>query len=500
MFHTPPIHNRSYDPRQSILESYRSNSNSSDPGSSTALKSLPTSETIGGTPDLSLLPVQANDDLSPSDSFPEELLKLIDVFIDDLKQPKYSRPLNILQLSHVFQQFYLHFDRSSYQYYSVKHNGTSINMICQAHENRNSGLSSIFNRSRSSSLRGGTNRSRTRTNSQHTYQQLFTPEEVEANAKQEEIRDRQVEKVMLLCENEVFKKILQVGTSVPSDTKHLKCDCDTWRLTNLFRNSPEFVDFDKLLEKKLLTVKDLDGSGLIDLRKFLSIKSISETDLNKLQDRLDGMIYNRIAPCDKVLALEELHEELAKLEHKNADEILPQLIYLFINRPRKELFLNLQFIKLFRYHRCLKEKELYVTTNMEAAISFIDSLNSDDLLPFSIGVEKSDLPKLVTISSQVTLTTDCDSQIQSEFKRSNSFSDLRSVSTVIDSGLKSLIGRIKSYTPPPQQPSPIPFQQDPSTELPVDWKRWKSSSFEDLKVSDLQKIFEIYQQLAKNSK
>lgn len=183
VFHTPPYSNPSFDPKQSISESYRDGlssgvSNTSDDKRKPAMvrsASSPESHTSSSC--------SSGDDLSPVSSIPDELMKLIDFFIDDLKQPKYSKPLTIMQLSQIFQRFYERFDRSAQQHFNaqfspggISGNSSSASALFNARETKNSGLSSIFNRSRSSSLRNNGSRTRTRTNSQQNFQQLLTPE------------------------------------------------------------------------------------------------------------------------------------------------------------------------------------------------------------------------------------------------------------------------------------------------------------------------------------
>lgn len=90
-------------------------------------------------------------------NLPPELSKLIDIFIDDLKQPKYVRPLSVLQLSSLFQSFYIKFDKASFQHVSSANNngyyfsGGGSSSFLAAKETLSSGLSGIFGRSRSSS-------------------------------------------------------------------------------------------------------------------------------------------------------------------------------------------------------------------------------------------------------------------------------------------------------------------------------------------------------------
>lgn len=522
VFHTPPYSNPSFDPKQSISESYRDGlssgvSNTSDDKRKPAMvrsASSPGSHTSSSC--------SSGDDLSPVSSIPDELMKLIDFFIDDLKQPKYSKPLTIMQLSQIFQRFYERFDRSAQQHFNaqfspggISGNSSSASALFNARETKNSGLSSIFNRSRSSSLRNNGSRTRTRTNSQQNFQQLLTPEEISNQIKIQEHNNLMVDQIMDLCETEIFRKILQVGTGtgkpVKISTNQPAVNHNTsWKMTSLFRNNPEFIEFDKLLTTKLNTVKELSDSQLLDLPTFLALDTKNDEQLQSVGSSFDELLNDTVSPCEKVTCLKKLHDMLLELDRNNTDEILPSMIYLLIDHPRRELFLNLQFIKLFRYHRRLKEKELYVTTNFEAAISFIDSVTTKDLLPFCKHVEEIEIPQLEVISDQIKLPLASEEPFMPDFKRSNSLSDLISVGNVIDFGLRNLMGRLKTYTPPPVPPgsnTPVPLGQHGSSPLAEvndtltgDWRRYKDSKFEDLKISDMRNIFDIYQNLANKSK
>lgn len=141
---------------------------------------------------------------------------------------------------------------------------------------------------------------------------------------------------------------------------------------------------------------------------------------------------------------------------------------------------------------------MYVTTNFEAAISFVDSLSSEDLLAYCNQKEVKDFPKLISISNEIKLPLQPDTQQRaSDFKRSNSLSDLLTVSSAIDSGLRNLMGRIRTYTPPPAPPqiTPVPFQSDSIDKVPPEWKKYQDLKFEDLKISEMQDVFQIYKAL-----
>ncbi|SCU88080.1 LAFA_0E10616g1_1 [Lachancea sp. 'fantastica'] len=512
MFHTPPINDPNFDGGQTIRESYQSQVDGSSPE-----LSISSSNGAG-----SLTKEEIALELDQIVEVPLELARLEDNFVDGLKQPKYLKPLSVMQLSGLFQSFYTKFDKAAFQYLTRAPEALSNNGFLSARETLSSGISGIFNRSRSSS---DTARKRSSslfsTDSTGGVQPLLTPEEINKHLRTTELNNRKVEKLLELCEHDVFQKILEMGTSVPS-TSSLKPDKPLRNLkaTNLFKNSPEFMEFDRMMWEKMLLLSNMAKCGKLNLMEFLSVPK-GPLDEDKLAEHLDRMVYGPLAPYEKLLNVIELHDEMSSsLNHMSNDDFLSTLIYLLIQFPVKHMFINLQFIKLFRYNKKLVEKDLYALTNLDAALTFLQSLTISSLpsetqcqlneaeeacLQVPI-CEKVILPE--TQSAAVSVTPN-----YSTLPRSNSYKEFEGIRTAFDSSLRNIFGKIRSYTPP-SGPSVSTITPDKTSNgisnrsalsiddsvkkpfsAPDSWRQLGNRNFEDLKMGELKEIFENYKKL-----
>lgn len=523
MLYTPPITNPKFDMSQSIRESYKTQQASLQ-------EELQDTGSAASGSNVELSKEEIDQEVTSIQGLPHELSKLIDLFINDLKQPKYVKPLNITQLSALFQGFYIKFDKSSFNYLGNSSSSGINNQttFLSARETLSSGLSGIFARSRSSS---GSSVKRDRRSSSlfstdsNTVTPMLSPEEINKQLKLNELNNLKIEKFMELCERDVFQRILEVGTSVPSPSKNREKkandkDKDTFKVTNLFRNSPEYGEYDKLLYEKMHFLSRLATDGKIDLAKFLGLPENVELDsFDDIEDILQNLVYHSVAPCEKAALLLKVHESMMYSHEMSNDEFLSLLIYYIIKICPKNIFLNTEFIRLFRYKKKLVQKELYALTNLEAALVFVEGLT---LCDFSSELQEqlnSNERKLLetAISSNVSLPShmrnnSSNSNVQEvvhpEVLRSNSYDGFK---YAFDASLKNIFGKIRSYTPPATlQPVPIPrsgsqfsFEQErkifnttpTNAMVPDSWRRFKERNFEDLKVSEMRQVFEIYQKL-----
>ncbi|GAV53668.1 hypothetical protein ZYGR_0AK01700 [Zygosaccharomyces rouxii] len=593
--HTPPMTNTKFDTSQSIKESYR-------PQLSVTQDDLNDSQGEGNNNSqnqhLSHVELSKEDidrEVNSIERLPAELSKLIDLFINDLKQPKYVKPLTILQLSSLFQNFYTKFDKASFQYLSTAHsnssgigsgnsgnnnnsgsaaanngintNGNNNNVNGNGNGNNNgnqpaflvaretlsSGLSGIFARSRSgsgSSLRRGRRSSSLFSVDSSNVQPLLSPEEIQKQLRTNEINNYKIDKYMSLCEREVFRRILEVGTSVTSPSKeelvtranHQK---KTFNVTNLFRNSPEFIEFDKLLYEKLHTLSTLANHDKIDLVDFLRLpvgknpNIESQEGFDETEELLTNLVSHTIAPCEKIAVILKIHDSMMFSQEMCNDDFLSMLVYYIIKVCPKNIFLNAQFIKLFRNKKKLVQQEMYALTNFEAALVFVEGLTFTDFIPDSqekLTDSERDILQM-PISSKISLPSPLKNsgsvnvdvtlhEAHPEAMRSNSYDGFK---YAFDTSLKNIFGKIRSYTPPvqpinlPRSSSNLSLEADkkPSnsptrtgvgsqpvtatssasttttttTQIPEGWKKYKYHKFDDLKVSEIKEIFEIYQKL-----
>ncbi|CAI4053384.1 guanine nucleotide exchange factor MUK1 SKDI_16G2020 [Saccharomyces kudriavzevii IFO 1802] len=492
---TPPITNPRFDPNQSIRESYKNTTNciqfqqishqdqnDNEKSNCDGDEDSTTSERLDNIKSPILTKQEIDDALNGVTNLPSELSKLIDIFIDDLKQPKYVRPLTVLQLSSVFQSFYIKFDKASFQHVSLVSSNGNINggpsSFLAAKETLSSGFSGIFGRSRSSSgnsvmrpRRSSSLFSNDSISNSNNATQMLSPEEIKRQLRINELNNMKIEKYMEFCERDVFKKILIVGTSVssPNKMKTLKPhQLQTFKVGNLFRNSVEFTEYNKLLNEKIFCLSKLSTMNKIDLIKFLSLNNgiDPEPKFEEIKDILYEFTYHSISPCEKIKALLKLHEIMTYSQEMSNDDYLSLLIYYIITIVPRDIFLNAEFIRLFRYKKKLVETESFALTNLEAALVFVEGLTKDDfsnelkdklaenegkILESSIS-SKVSLPSKTTMmhktngSNNTNIGDIVTPTIQRpDVTRSNSYDGFR---TVFDSSLKNIIGKIRSYTPP----------------------------------------------------
>lgn len=521
--HTPPMMNRKFDVSQSIRESYKAQQASLQEDLQDGISS-----TSGINVELSK--DEIDQEVNSINELPLELSKLIDAFINDLKQPKYVKPLNILQLSSLFQHFYTKFDRSSFNYVVNATNCGQPSFLA-ARETLSSGLSGIFARSRSSS--GGSIKRDRRSSSllstdSNTVTPMLSPEEINRQLKLNELNNLKVDRFMELCERNVFERISRVGTSVPSpsrDDKHRKMtDGDSLKVANLFRNSPEYGEYDKLLHEKIVLLSRVTADGRINLAEFLGLpENVDPDGFEEIQSVLCNLVYHSMSPGEKVESLLEVHQSMMYSHEMSNDEFLSLIIFYTIKVCPKNIFLNAEFIRLFRYKKKLVQKELFALTNLEAALVFIEGLTLSDF-PAELQQQlTSNEKKLLdcAISSKITLPSKASSHSNSqninnstlemqhpEILRSNSYDGFRSA---FDSSLRNIFGKIRSYTPPaPLQSASVPIPRSASqysldgdrkvchttsASIPNSMRRFKDRAFEDLKLSEMKEIFEIYQKL-----
>lgn len=525
---TPPITNPKFDMSQSIKESYRSQN-------SPLQEDLQDSGSSGSGSNLEITKEEIDQEVNSIRELPLELSKLIDIFINDLKQPKYVKPLSIVQLSSLFQNFYAKFDKSSFNYLTNASGGYGGQpTFLSARETLSSGLSGIFARSRSSSgssIRRDRRSSSLLSTDSNNVTPMLSPEEINKQLRLNELNNLKIERFMELCERDVFQRISRVGTSVPSPCKDDRgkktAERETFKVSNLFRNSPEYGQYDKLLYEKMQCLSRLASEGKIDLAKFLGLPGDVDLDgFEEIQDVLCDLAYHSVAPCEKAELLLKVHQSMMYSHEMSNDEFLSLIIYYTIKVCPKSIFLNAEFIRLFRYKKKLVQKELFALTNLEAALVFVEGLTlsdfsselQDQLSPGERSLLESAISTRVILPSHMksnghgngnSSNNSSMTEVQHpEVMRSNSYDGFRSA---FDTSLRNIFGKIRSYTPPATlQPVPLPRS---TSQLTLDHERkafnmtptnigvsesimrFKDRNFEDLKLSEMREVFEIYQKL-----
>lgn len=299
---TPPINSSKFDPSLSIKESYKGHSAQGSIASN--ISSTESSNSELGKDDSKgskspKLSKEEIDQISQIGELPDELSAMIDAFIDDLKQPKYERPLSVPQLSSLFQAFYIRFDKHSFHYLQSKKttsSSTNVSTFFNARETLTSGIGGLFSRSRSSSASTNVSTRRNRRSSSifsnesgsNNVTQMLSPEEIQRQLKTDALNNLKIEKYKDLCERDLFNRILQVGTSVPisSPSKsanvngnstlanstmtrdvHAKKN-ESFSIVSLFRNSPEFGEYDKLIDERVNLLYRFDKEEFLVYQTF----------------------------------------------------------------------------------------------------------------------------------------------------------------------------------------------------------------------------------------
>lgn len=544
---TPPINNINFDTYQSVKESYENGSDDYKSEDHSKEKNPGASErTSERLPRLSSDEIQ--DCLDSITKLPPDISHMVETFVTDLKQPKYVRPLSVIQLSSLFQAFYIKVDKACFQLLSDTLTNNS-SPISNARESLSTGLSGIFARSRSSSYTTmgmkGTRSSSLFSNDSRGGTQMLSPEEIEKQLKTNELNNCKIDKYMNLCEKKIFQRLYEVGTAVASPSKkggvtskikNQSNNHEYFNIVNLFRNTPEFLDYDTLLNEKIKHLSKLSLDGKINLGEFLGIPDFINFDHENSYEEIKKIwrIFSieAIAPYEKLEKLLKLHELMMESKAKSNDEFLSMLIYYIIRVRPKNIFLNFQFISLFRYKRKLVQNELYALTNLEAALTFIEGLTLNDFsdeFQRELGDKERDLFER-NISKRVVLPIINESStntINNALPRGRSYDGFKSA---FDSSLRNIIGKISSYTPPtagtlellplPRSGSQLSIDFDktltkestnnslqsinkPASSLnllqaddvPNQLKKYKDKHFEELRIDEMREIFEIYKKL-----
>ena len=141
----------------------------------------------------------------------------------------------------------------------------------------------------------------------------------------------------------------------------------------------------------------LVGIGL----KELHVDTPSNQDVRKATEEKEDEIHHSLAPAREALQrMEDEHYPLGKLQHlteahksivetlsqlfpssSSADEILPTLIYTLITSPPEGINVvsNLNFIQRFRASSKVDGEAAYCLVNLEAAISFLETVDLPSL-------------------------------------------------------------------------------------------------------------------------
>ncbi|KAL6692651.1 hypothetical protein J3F84DRAFT_383463 [Trichoderma pleuroticola] len=296
------------------------------------------------------------------DDLPIELITLTDSFVESLSAKVHSTPPNIAKLSQLFQEFYA---------VASSHIGTHISALATRQSREifqppppSSSVASRF-RSKAASL-GSKDKSKA-----ENEQQMITPEEL-ANRKKarkaleakRSLLEEAVER--RLCEG-IYDRIYR-HRSTQDEAQDAKLRSKTAALS-LVGIGPSDLGIDlgevePQTEKSTAERTEVIRGQLESARKDLVRMGESRYPLGKL---------NRLKAAHKSIVdtLAQFHPSAS------ADEIMPMLIYTLITLPPEHLTVisDLNFIQSFRWEQKLTGEEAYCLTNLEAAISFLQTVD-----------------------------------------------------------------------------------------------------------------------------
>ncbi|KFY93302.1 hypothetical protein V498_04490 [Pseudogymnoascus sp. VKM F-4517 (FW-2822)] len=306
---------------------------------------------------------------SDFDALPVELISLTDTFVDSLSAKVHATPPTVDRLSMLLQDFYV---------LAATHINTHISILSSRQNRRASPSASISSKSSAASrIRAKAtsigNKDRPKgLESQDSDQQLLTVEEIAEKKKARKV----LEHKRLALEEAVERRVCD------------KVYNKIWR----HRSTQDEAQDEKLRSKTAALA--VVGIGLTDLGIDLGEETISN-DTSKeeeVKSWLEGarkellLMNSDTSPLGKLQHLKAAHKCIVEtLSHfhpsSSADEIMPMLIYTLITSPTEDLNVisNLYFIQRFRCESKIDGEAAYCLTNLEAAITFLETVDLTQL-------------------------------------------------------------------------------------------------------------------------
>ncbi|KAG6007815.1 hypothetical protein E4U21_005535 [Claviceps maximensis] len=307
------------------------------------------------------------------DELPIELITLTDSFIESLGARIHSTPPNIEKLSRMFQDFYAS---------ASSHVNTHINTLATRQRREASPAPSISSissaasrlRSKASSI-GAKDRPKGEAQQQQQQRQMITAEEL-ANRKKAR-KALESKRAMLeeaverrLCEG-IYDRIYRHRTT-HDEAQDGKLRSKTAALA-LVDISPADLGVDYGEE----VAQDPAASKKVTERMRESLEAARRDVVKMSEVRYPLAKANHLKAVHKSIVdtLADVHPSAS------ADEIMPMLIYTLITVPPEKLHVisDLHFIQNFRWEQKLTGEAAYCLTNLEAAISFLQTVDLSTL-------------------------------------------------------------------------------------------------------------------------
>ncbi|TAQ86659.1 hypothetical protein B7494_g5008 [Chlorociboria aeruginascens] len=307
----------------------------------------------------------------PSDfnKLPIELISLADSFIDSLSAKIHPKPPSVDSLSTLFQDFYA---------VASSHINTHISTLSSRQHRDSSPAPSASSLSSTASL------IRAKAVS------ISTKDKPRPIPERKESGDQQMLTAEEIAQRKRARKILeQKRIALEEAIEKRVCEGIYDRIWR-HRSTQDEAQDEKLRSKTAaLSVVGIGLTDLgVDLGQDRSDKEALKERENEVREWLKGAREELIAmnderfPLGKLLHLKAAHKSIVDtLSHfhpsSSADEIMPMLIYTLItSRPEGiNVISNLYFIQRFRNETKIDGEAAYCLTNLEAAISFLETVD-----------------------------------------------------------------------------------------------------------------------------
>ncbi|TVY44699.1 Vacuolar protein sorting-associated protein [Lachnellula subtilissima] len=341
---------------------------------------------------------------SDFDELPIELVSLTDSFIDSLSAKIHPTPPTVDKLSTLFQDFYA---------VAATHINTHI-LALSSRQHREgspspsmSSLSSTASKIRAKAVSISNNKERSRPPPERndSEQQMLTADEIADRKRARKVLEHKRVALEEAVERRVCESIYN----------------RIWR----HRSTTDEEKDEKLRSKTAalsvvgIGLNDLD----VDLGQATKDPVAMQTREKEVRDWLEGArdelmaMSNEKYPLGKLLHLKAAHKSIVDtLSHfhpsSSADEIMPMLIYTLItSRPEGiDVISNLYFIQRFRNENKIDGEAAYCLTNLEAAITFLETvdlatLREDEALSGPKSNSRPSTPKTNNSMTPAHLTT-----------------------------------------------------------------------------------------------
>ncbi|KAL8835545.1 MAG: hypothetical protein Q9170_003278 [Blastenia crenularia] len=297
------------------------------------------------------------------DDLPIELISLTDRFIDSLTAKVHAEPPTIEKLSDMFQDFYTK---------AESHIATHISALSTKQHREASPSPSVSSKSSGNRLTSMPSKDQTDSPVSAPEQQMLTPQEIHERRKTRRLLEQKRTALEEAVERRVCERVYK----------------RIWR----HRSTLDEVRDEKLRSRTAALA--LVGIGLKDLG--IEIDG-SQADGHDTKVSPESRVEEWIAPArDRLLRMNEARYPLGKLQHlaaahkcivdllsrvhqssSSADEILPTLIYTLISSPPEgiNVISNLNFTQRFRASTKIDGEAAYCLTNLEAAITFLETVD-----------------------------------------------------------------------------------------------------------------------------